>query len=122
MHKALRNTGMVTATLLLCLAATSSRAQGPPFVVKQLAPHVWAAVADITGASGNSGFVIDDDGVLVIDSLGNPAAARQLLAEIRRLTTRPVRYVANTHHHFDHAAGNQVFVDAGAVVLGQRNV
>jgi glyoxylase-like metal-dependent hydrolase (beta-lactamase superfamily II) len=91
-------------------------------VLKQLAPNVWAAVADIASASGNSGFVISDDGVLVIDSLGNAEAARQLLADIRKLTTIPIKYVVNTHHHFDHTAGNQVFVDAGAVVLAQKNV
>ena len=97
---------------LACSHAASPGAHAPAFVLKQLAPNVWAAVADIAGASENSGFVISDDGVLVIDSLGNAEAARQLLADIRKLTTIPVKYVVNTHHHFDHTAGNQVFVDA----------
>lgn len=56
-------------------------AQAPAFVLRQLAPKVWAAIADIHGASGNSGLVIGDDSVLVIDTLGNADVARQLLAE-----------------------------------------
>jgi glyoxylase-like metal-dependent hydrolase (beta-lactamase superfamily II) len=107
---------------IACSHIVSPGAQAPAFVLKQLAPNVRAAIADIAGASGNSGFVIGDDGVLVIDSLGNAEAARQLLADIHKLTTLPVKYVINTHHHFDHTAGNRVFVDAGAVVLAQRNV
>jgi cyclase len=114
------------AALILCAIAcshiVSQRAQPATFALKQLTPNLWAAIADIAGTSGNSGFVIGDDGVLVIDSLGNAEAARQLLADIRKLTTLPIKYVINTHHHFDHTAGNQVFVDAGAVALAQKNV
>jgi glyoxylase-like metal-dependent hydrolase (beta-lactamase superfamily II) len=46
----------------------------------------------------------------------------QLLAEIRKLTKLPVKFVINTHYHIDHVAGNRIFQEAGAVVLAQRNV
>ncbi|MBP6338356.1 MAG: MBL fold metallo-hydrolase [Vitreoscilla sp.] len=66
----------------------------------------------------NAGFVITDAGVVVIDALGSPALAQQLLAEIRKLTTQPVKYVIVTHYHADHIYGLQVFKAAGATVVG----
>src|SRR5947207_14704358 len=87
----------------------SAQAQAPAFTVKQLAPNVFAAIADTNGSSGNSGFVIGDDAVLVIDTSVSIETGRALLAEIRRWTSLPIKYVVNTHHHFDHVGGNRVF-------------
>ncbi len=115
------------AALILCgllLAfAEIIQAQLAPFTVKEVGPNVWAVIADVTGpAGGNTGFVIGDDGVLVIDTFVSTDAATQLLAKIRKQTNLPIKYVVNTHYHFDHVGGNQVFVNEGAVVLAQRNV
>jgi glyoxylase-like metal-dependent hydrolase (beta-lactamase superfamily II) len=65
----------------------------------------------------NAGFIVTDDGVIVVDALGSPALARELLAEIRKVTTQPLRYVIVTHYHADHIYGLQVFKEAGATVL-----
>ena len=65
----------------------------------------------------NAGFVVTDDGVVVIDALGSPALASELLAEIRRVTPQPVRYVIVTHYHADHIYGLQAFKAAGATVM-----
>ena len=65
----------------------------------------------------NAGFVVTPAGVVVIDALGSPPLARRLLAEIRRITPQPVRYVILTHYHADHIYGLQVFKEAGATVL-----
>ena len=93
-----------------------------PFVLKQLAPGVYAAIDRGGRAGANAGFVIGDDGVAVIDSFYRPEAAPALLAEIRKLTPLPIRYVINTHYHIDHVAGDNVFRSAGALVVAQRNV
>jgi len=113
--------------LLLPAAASAQYAAPPasslPFTLKPLGHNVYAAIDDAKGDSGaNAGFVIGDDGVLVIDTFENEAAAKQLLSEIRKLTTLPIKFVVNTHYHLDHVAGNGVFVQAGAVVMAQRNV
>ena len=85
--------------------------------------HGVFAGIDIDGHAGsNAGFVIGDDGVLVVDSFFAPAASKALLAEIRKRTQAPVRYVVNTHYHIDHTAGNGVFKDAGATIVAQRHV
>lgn len=68
----------------------------------------------------NAAFVVTKDGVLVIDALGSPALARELLAEIRRITPAPVRYVVLTHYHADHIYGLQVFKEAGATVIAHQ--
>lgn len=68
----------------------------------------------------NAGFVVTDQGVVVIDALGSPELARELLAEIARVTPKPVTHVIVTHYHADHIYGLQVFKDAGASVVAQR--
>ncbi|HEY2047833.1 MAG TPA: MBL fold metallo-hydrolase [Caulobacteraceae bacterium] len=104
-------------------AAAQSPPATPPFELKTLAPGVYAAI-DGPGhkAGSNAGIVVGDDGVAVVDAFFTPDAARALLATIRQITSKPVRYVVNTHYHVDHTGGDQVFRDAGAVIIAHRNV
>jgi glyoxylase-like metal-dependent hydrolase (beta-lactamase superfamily II) len=60
----------------------------------------------------NAGFVVWDDGVLVIDSLYGPDLVKEWLQKIRSVTDRPIQYVIDTHAHWDHAFGNQYFEPA----------
>jgi len=93
------------------------------FTLKSLGHNVWAAIAvPGSGAGSNSGFVIGDDGVAVIDSFQKADAAKSLLAEIRKMTQLPVKYVINTHYHIDHVTGNGVYAEAGATIVAQKNV
>jgi cyclase len=64
------------------------------------------------GLSGNSVAILSDDGVLVFDANGTPETATTILAEIRKLTDKPVRYLVNSHWHWDHWGGNQVYLAA----------
>lgn len=118
---------------LIAVAAVVATIGGPvsaqrpatalPFVLKQIGPGVYAAIDGPEHKAGsNTGFVIGDDGVLVVDSFFNPDAARALVAEIHRLTPKPIRYVVNTHYHVDHTGGDQVLRDAGATIIAHRNV
>jgi cyclase len=105
------------------LATTQTGATQLPFQLKQIAPKVWAAIDDAKGDAGaNAGFVIGDDGVAVIDSFENEAAARAMLSEIRRITPLPIKFVINTHYHLDHVAGNAVFVKQGAAIVGHQSI
>jgi cyclase len=112
---------LVVATLVALSGAAT--AQPLPFVLKQIGPGVYAAIDGAEHKAGsNAGFVIGDDGVLVIDGFFNLDAARALVAEIHRLTPKPIRYVVNTHYHLDHTGGDQALRDAGAVIIAHRNV
>jgi cyclase len=108
--------------------ASPAGAQAPspaplPFVLKQVAPGVYAAIDGPDHKAGsNAGFVIGDDGVLVVDSFFNLESARALIAQIHRLTPKPIRYVVNTHYHLDHTGGDQALRDAGAIIIAHRNV
>jgi cyclase len=114
------------AALVAFGGVASAQAPAPaplPFELKQLGPGVYAAIdGPEHGAGSNAGFVIGDDGVLVVDAFFTPDAARALVGEIRRLTPKPIRYVVNTHYHADHTGGDQVLRDAGAIIIAHRNV
>jgi cyclase len=64
------------------------------------------------GLDGNSVVIVSNDGVLVFDTNGTPAAAAAVLAEIKKLTPQPVRYVVNSHWHWDHWYGTEVYRQA----------
>lgn len=103
--------------------AGAGEASPLPFVLKQVGPGVYAAIDGPQHKAGsNAGFVIGDDGVLVVDAFFNVDAARALVFEIRRLTPKPIRYVINTHYHADHTGGDQALRDAGALIVAHRNV
>ena len=113
---------LCAAFVILYLLALPATAQTPPatapFVLKQIGPGVYAAISD----ESNAGFVVGDDAVLVIDSFFEPGTAQALLGEIRKITPKPIRYLVNTHYHVDHVGGDQVFKDAGAIIVAHRNV
>lgn len=76
-----------------------------------------------TGAGGgNSPVIIGDRDVLVVDTNTTPAGARAFLEDLKLITTKPVRYAVNSHFHYDHADGNQVFRQIGADVVAHEFV
>lgn len=110
----------------LAVPAVAQVAQAAEAALKavQVTERVWfvqghAALGSTANRNfiSNAGFVVTDEGVVVIDALGSPALATELLAEIKRVTPQPVRYVVVTHYHADHVYGLQTFVAAGATVL-----
>jgi cyclase len=85
------------------------------FEVQKLAEGVYAVIRkDLPGlmVDANNLFIINDEDVIVVDSNGAPAITREVLAALRKLTDKPVKYVINTHYHDDHIRGNQVYREA----------
>lgn len=98
---------------IFLLLATAPASAGELFEIKPVVPGVWAAIAKPHKPdNANSAFVELSDSVLVVDAASTPSSARALIAEIRRRTAKPVRYLVNTHYHWDHYWGNQAFVAA----------
>ena len=118
------------AVLALGLALMSlqpAMAQAGTMQPRPVAPGVWmvqGAAALGSGANrnfvSNAAFVVTPEGVVVVDALGAPVLARELLAAIRTITPAPVKLVVVTHYHADHIYGLQVFKEAGATIVAHE--
>lgn len=103
----------------------------------QVAPHTWyvlgkagMASAANEGFMSNAGFVVTDEGVVVLDALGTPVLGEQLIEEIAKVTDKPIVRVIVSHYHADHYYGLQAFKKrgieiwahhAGEAVLGSED-
>ena len=84
--------------------------------LQEIAPNVFAHIHSGVGWDiCNSGFIIGDDGVLVIDAMMVASQVRPYLEKIRKVTDKPIRYLVNTHHHVDHSFGNQFYLPTEVV-------
>jgi cyclase len=80
------------------------------FEIKQVADGVHVAVAaPAYKVNCNTAIIENDDGVMVVDTHSKPTAARVIVEHLRGMTGKPVRYVVNTHFHWDHWHGNEVY-------------
>jgi cyclase len=98
-----------SAALLCLLTATAVRAEDL-FDIKPMADGVYAAIAKPTyKINCNAAIILLDDSALIVDTHSKPSAARALIEQIKKITNKPVRYVVNTHFHWDHYQGNQAY-------------
>src|ERR1700747_764146 len=88
----------------------SSRAADDLFDIKPMAEGVYAAIAKPAyKIHCNPAIIVLGDGVLVVDTHSKPSAARALIEQIKKLTPKPVKFVVNTHFHWDHYQGNEAY-------------
>ncbi len=119
----MRSRTIAIPLFLVLFSSLAFCADTPDFTVKKIGEGVYAAVGSDGGKAGsNAGFIVGANGVVVVDTFQDVGPARDLLAEIRKITNLPIRFVINTHYHLDHTGGNAVFSAAGATILAQRNL
>jgi len=90
---------------------------GKAYKFEKIAEGVYYATATgsiVTGS--NNAVIIGDRDVMVVDTGTTPAAARAFLEDLKMITNKPVRYVVNTHFHYDHTDGNQVYAGRADIV------
>jgi cyclase len=108
----------------LAVSAIAFRAQTPPpqaaYRFQQIVPGVYSAIG--TGSvnvGSNSAVIVNRDEVMIVDSHISPESGRAMLKELEAITDKPVRYLVNTHFHYDHTNGNQVF-PPGVDIIGHE--
>jgi glyoxylase-like metal-dependent hydrolase (beta-lactamase superfamily II) len=90
--------------------------------VQEIVPGVYFRQGELEHKGHcNNGWIVFEDYVVVIDA-NFPSGAEEVLPEVRRTTSKPIRFVFDTHHHGDHAYGNIIWVRNGAVPVAQENV
>jgi glyoxylase-like metal-dependent hydrolase (beta-lactamase superfamily II) len=113
---------VIAVLWVVLLAGVSCAADG----LQKISDHVYAYAGAINPSpvnsfGANAGIVIGGKGVLAVDSLGSAKEARKFIEDIKRITDKPVRYVVNTHSHFDHTFGNSEFAAIHAVIFAQTS-
>lgn len=97
--------------------------------LEQLGTGIYSLISDTdyppaneNVAICNAGIIIGDDGVLVIDPFQSEALGNLLLSEVKKLTDLPVKYVLNTHFHFDHTGGNKAIKAQEIILMGRGTI
>ncbi len=93
------------------------------FTLVKVAEGIYAAIAKSGGlASGNAGFVVGDEGVVIVDTFFTPTAIEELIDIIGTQTKQPIKYGINTHYHLDHTGGNQILAERSVPIIGHENL
>ncbi len=97
-----------------CAFAADAKTSGAElFELKPVADGIYAAIAAPRyKVNCNAAVILTNDGVIVVDSHSKPSAAFALYREIQSITKQPIRKIINTHFHWDHWQGNQVYAEA----------
>lgn len=106
-------------SLLTLLVATAAFAQRDFSKVEVKASPVRGSVHVIIGAGGNIGVSVGDDGIVMIDDQYAPLAPK-IEAALKTITSRPLRFILNTHYHGDHTGGNEVFGKSAPIVAHEN--
>jgi cyclase len=93
---------------------------GAAFNLNKIQDGVYHAVGTGSISVGcNAAVIVNQDDLLVVDSHASPAAAWALAEQLKTITDKPIRFVVNTHYHWDHAHGNQVY-GPGVEIIGHE--
>ena len=117
----------VRACLLLAfaflagLALLVSRSDANAETVHIVAPGVWFREGDMEQGHCNNVIIEMKDYLIVVDA-NFPSGARAAMADAKRISSKPVKYVFDTHHHGDHLYGNPLWTQAGATTLAFKQV
>ncbi len=116
-----RITSTTVITIMLLATTQSAMAQQDWDAVEMIVHPVAGNVSYIQGSGGNIGLFTGDDGVFLIDDQYAPLTDK-IVTAIRTVSTKPIRFLVNTHMHPDHTGGNENFGKMGTMIFGHDNV
>src|SRR5215471_9601847 len=88
-----------------------------PGTVKQIAPGVWFREGELNTMGHCNNIIIEMKDYLVVVDANFPSGARLAMEDAKKVSSKPVKYVFDTHHHGDHAYGNPIWTQAGVTTL-----
>src|SRR5258708_6976979 len=111
-------TFVILASLALFVTTTGAQ----PGTVKQIVPGVWFREGDLKNMGHCNNIIIEMKEYLIVVDANFPSGARLAMEAAKKVSSKPVKYVFDTHHHGDHAYGNSVWTQAGATTLAYKGV
>jgi cyclase len=108
---------LLSLLLAVLLQGPTPALTGKAYKFEKIAEAVYYATATGSMVTGsNNVAIVGSRDVLVVDTGTTPAAARAFIEDLKLVTTKPVRYVVNTHFHYDHTDGNQVYAGKADII------
>lgn len=99
-----------------------TRTDAQPGTVKQIVPGVWFREGDLENLGHCNNVIIEMKDYLIVVDANFPSGARLAMEAAKKVSSKPVKYVFDTHHHGDHAYGNPLWTQAGATTLAYKGV
>src|SRR5262249_35036384 len=99
-----------------------SQSEAKPETVRLAAPGIWFREGDLADLGHCNNIFIEMKDYLIVVDANFPSGAQAAMADARRISSKPVKYVFDTHHHGDHAYGNAVWTAAGATTIAFKGV
>lgn len=103
-------TAVVLAAILTPGVSVGEAIYSGAHTLIEVAPGIYAVEPEFAGA--NAAVIVNEEGVIVVDSHGSPASAATLIDAVAELTDKPIRYVINSHWHVDHNSGNEAYIES----------
>jgi cyclase len=112
----------VAFALLLATTFVVVKTEAQPGTLRQIVPGVWFREGDLKQLGHCNNIIIEMKDYLIVVDANFPSGARLAMADAKRVSPKPVKYVFDTHHHGDHAYGNPIWTEAGATTLAYKGV
>jgi cyclase len=107
---------------LAFMAVIATRSDAKLETIEQIIPGVWFRQGDLDQYGHCNNIVIEMKDYLIVVDANYPSGARATMADIKKISPKPVKYVFDTHHHGDHAYGNPLWTKAGAITFAYKGV
>src|SRR5438105_4301612 len=108
---------------LASLAFFAANSDAKPETVIKIADGVWFREGDLRPPLGHcNNIIIEMKDYLIVVDANFPSGAKAAMADAKKVSSKPVKYVFDTHHHGDHSYGNAVWTQAGATTLAYKGV
>jgi glyoxylase-like metal-dependent hydrolase (beta-lactamase superfamily II) len=108
--------------LLASLAFLTSNSDAKPETMQKVGDGLWFREGDLAHLGHCNNIVIEMKDYLIVVDANFPSGARATMADVKKISSKPVKYVFDTHHHGDHAYGNAVWTETGVTTLAYKGV